>query len=65
MIELYIVITMYVTGDYRTDEYLDKETCELHRDALRSEYKNDDFRVAFYCKKLIIHTSKNNPFKDE
>lgn len=55
---------MYVTGDYRADEYLDKETCELHRDALRSEYKGDKWKVAFYCKKVIIHTSKGNPFSD-
>ena len=64
MIELFIVISLYVNGDYRVDEYKTQEACELHRDALRAEYKDDWFRIAFFCKKVLIHTSKNNPFKD-
>ena len=62
MIEFYIIVTIFLSGDYTTSykEYATLEHCEKAKELL--EYERRETAKLIVCKKIIIHTSKNNPF---
>ena len=62
MIEFFIMVTIYLDGAYYVayKEYKTLEHCEKARE-LR-EYEKIDPTTLIVCKKILIHTSKNNPF---
>lgn len=61
MIELFLMIAIYQNDEISVRrEYKTLEHCEKAKEL--ANYEKTDFTKLIICKKLVIYTSKNNPF---